>query len=137
MKKTLIIITILTFLILSIVNCSADSNIIHVNEEIDPILSIGEPINFSWGEYGDIQLLKVWRDSINPDFYLYHSPNNPLLIPDGYDLPGSYTVGTPGDGIVDYEGYFTIEDPEPEPEPYSGPVFVTHITTLTVTTPEV
>ena len=145
MKKTLILITIFTFLILSIISCSADSNIIYVNGEENTNLSINETFNFSW-ENGDIHLLKVWRNNVEPYVYKYKSPDNPLLILDGYDLPGFYTVGTPGNGKNDYEGYFTIEEPdpdpdpdpepEPEPEPYSGPVFVTHITTLTVTAPQ-
>ena len=150
MNKTLIMITVFTFLIAFIASGSTSSicneeDLILINGNNSPSLSPGESLNFSWNDTNcsNERWIKVWKESNKSHIYMCKNNNitNPLIKGDGFDSPGDYTVkihcsGSPGSN---YTGYFTIKEPEEsschechKPEPYTGPIFVTHITTLTV-----
>lgn len=144
MKKTLITALIIVFTVLLITICSADIETVYVNGEENPILSPGEPINFSWNpNCSNSPFLKVWIEGTKSHIYHSSHPISPLLKEDGFNSSGNYTVEVhcskcSGDncGNKTHTGNFIIEESEPEypePEPYTGPVFVTHIVTLHVT----
>ena len=152
MNKISIALVIVSFIILSVTICSADTGIIFVNglnyEEGVPIFYTGESLNFSWNVNANIPVLKVWRIDITPHIDMYVPPTieNPLIIENGYDLPGEYIVGQPqfkrsqgNSHNIIYGGRFILEEPY-EFEcpgdghgPYSGKTFMTHTTTLSVT----
>lgn len=156
MNKTL-------FAVLSIIAlvsiCSATSETIFINGEENPTIAPGEPIEFSWHdplgcpEYIPNNL-KVWINGSDEHSYMYHRKptpiTNPFYIEDGYPETGNYKIGTPagdnngtGCGSTNLVGFFTIGEPD-DPnchgchgyEPYHGPTFVTHTTTLSLTAPE-
>ena len=151
MKKTLILIVLILFTVSLITNCSAYINEepIYINGEFNSTVPSGEPVNFSWENQTTCQhcidkhpqTLIVWETENPLVNYTYFPAKNPLIIEDGYTSLGNYTVSVPWFRYfqnghyctpVPHVGYFIIEEPEPEPEPYNGPVFVTHITTLTI-----
>ena len=153
MNKTLFAVLLVVILV-SI--CSASSETIYVNGEVNPTISPGSPITFSWCDPVGCpdyipNNLKVWIDDSDDHSYMYHrvpTPiTNPFYIEDGYPEIGNYKIGTPGGdnngsgcGSTNLVGLFTIGEPEKPNchgchgyEPYYGPVFMTHTAVVSVT----
>jgi len=136
---------------------------IYVNGEENPIIELNDDIEFSWDWYDSEECEPHGNNEVKiPILHLrwynetsskwepvtsYQNPDNPLIIEGVFSELGEYSVRVPwyksqssGCNPIIYIGFFTIGEPENPNchkchgyEPHYGPVFVTHVTTLTVT----